>query len=171
MPAHPPRIFTHIHPNVASLPNIDVFVTEFRKYKELAFVYAVENDCSAADFLPTLTEDDQQSLPPDHILFGRDRLFYGKGMKAANDPLYHVHIFKPDDDKCIWHEEGKSDVNQWYCTSDAALIYAYMKNDSDDFNFLILEVVDPGAHAKYKEDGAVEHWRRLVIAYRASNGI
>lgn len=174
MPAHPPRIFVHVHPNMASLPNVTIFVDEFRAYKALAYEYALENECCAGEFLPTLSEEDQQALPPDQLIFGRDRLFNGfqlRGGKAANDPLYHVHIYKPDDDQCIWHDEEKIHVNQWYCKSDAALIYAFMKNESADFNYLLLEVVDPGAHEKYEQDGAITHWRKLVVAYRAANGI
>nr|WP_172685808.1 hypothetical protein [Serratia marcescens] len=57
------------------------------------------------------------------------------------------------------------------CRSDAALIYAHMDTQSHDFHFLLLEIVDPGAHEKYKQEGAIMHWRKLVVAYRAVNGI
>jgi len=158
---------------MATLPNVQLFVDEFIAYKELAYEYAEQSNCDAADFLPALTEEDQQSFPPDQQLFGRDRLFIGARLRggAANDPLYHVHIYKPDDDKCIWHDEGKVHVNQWSCTSDAALIYAFMDNDSDDFHYLLLEIVDPGAHERYEQDGAIGHWRKLVVAFRAANRI
>jgi hypothetical protein len=46
-----------------------------------------------------------------------------------------------------------------------------MENESEDFNFLLLEVVDPGAHDRYRKDGAIEHWRKLVVAFRAANKI
>nr|WP_172685803.1 hypothetical protein [Serratia marcescens] len=90
MPLDRTRIFVHVHPNLQGYPNVSLFVEEFESYKKQSFEYAEENDCLAADFLPALSQDDQNSLPPDQWLFGRDRIFY-KGA-AANDPLYHVHI-------------------------------------------------------------------------------
>ncbi|EAC1903126.1 TPA: hypothetical protein JX745_004583 [Escherichia coli] len=169
MPLDTTRIFVHVHPNLQEYPNASLFVEEFEEYKKQAFDYAKENGCLAADFLPALTEEDQKSLPPDQYLFGRDRLFY-RGA-AANDPLYHVHIFKPDDEKCVWHDDNGISVNQWWCRSDAALIYAHMDTHSNDFHFLLLEIIDPGAHERYEEKGAIEHWRKLVVAYRAVNDI
>lgn len=169
MPRDTTRIFIHVHPNIECYPNYSLFVDEFKAYKNDAFEYARENGCLAAEFLPALSEEDQKNLPPDQWLFGRDRLFY-KGA-AANDPLYHVHIYKPDDDKCVWHDEDGVHVNQWWCRSDAALVYAHMDTKSNDFHFLLLEIVDPDAHAKYKEKGAIEHWRKLVVAYRAVHEI
>jgi len=169
MALDPTRIFIHIHPNLEKHPNIQKFSEDFESYKKQAFDYAKDANCNASAFLPTLTEEDQQNLPPDQSLFGRDRVFYKR--QAANDPLYHVHIFKPNDKDCIWHEEDGVHYSQWQCTSDAALIYAHMDNDSEDFHFLLLEIVDPGAHEKYKEDGAIEYWRKLVVAFRAINKI
>ncbi|MDR9915478.1 hypothetical protein, partial [Enterobacter cloacae] len=61
--------------------------------------------------MPALSEEEQKNLPPDQWLVGRDRHFY-KGA-AANVPLYQVHIYKPDDDKSVWHDEDGVHVNKW----------------------------------------------------------
>lgn len=168
------RVFVHIHPDLIGYDGIHLFAEEFKAYKELAFDYAKESDVPgtcASEFLPTLTEEDQKQLPPDQSLFGRDRIFK-KGQKAANDPLYHVHIFSPEDDHCIWHGINGEQVNQWKCVSDAALIYAYMKTESDDFNYLLLEIIQPdGAHERYEQEDSIIRWRRKVEAFRTKNRI
>ncbi len=174
------KIIVHIHPDIMGLPNIEVFKSEFESYKSLSFEYAEENSLPVSDFLPALSEADQKEFPPDHLLFGRDRLFTGgwsgythkpRVDRAAHDALYHVHIYKPEDKHCHWHDVEKGiEINQWYCRSDAALIYSYIDDLSGDFNFLMLEIVDPGAHAKYEQNGAIVYWRKKAEAYWVSLG-
>lgn len=169
MPSSHRQVIVHIHPDIAMLDGIDEFSAEFKIYKEQAFEYAKDEGLDIEELLPVLSEDDQKNNPPGHFLFGRDRLFTGGwkgysggaglGNRAANDALYHVHIYKPDDDECFWYTE-ELEVNQWRCRSDAALIYSYFDDMSGNFNFLLLELVDPGAHAAYQQDGTIVGWRK-----------
>lgn len=169
------RIFVHVHPDLHEHPNIDAFALEFDAYKSLAFEYALESDVEgtlASEFLPVLSQEDQESLPPDQTLFGRDRIFKKGHNRAANDPLYHVHIFNPNDHRCVWHDPEGVAVNQWGCVSDAALIYAYMKTESNDFHYLLIEIIEPqGAHERYDEPASIIRWRRKVEAFRVTNRI
>lgn len=151
------------------LEGIDELAIEFQIYKEQAFQYAEDTQLDVDEFLPALSEPDQMAFPPEHLLFGRDRLFIGgwkgyrgrsgAGDRAANDALYHVHIYKPDDDRCVWYS-NEMELNQWACRSDAALIYSYFDDLSGNFNFLLLELIDPGAHDAYEQDGTIVGWRK-----------
>ena len=168
------QVIVHVHPDIGMLDGIQDLAREFKIYKEQAFQYAEEEGMDAEEFLPALSKPDQEAFPPGHYLFGRDRLFTGGwlgyraragfGDRAANDALYHVHVYKPDDEKCIWHDEVM-DVNQWFCRSDAALIYSYFDDQSGNFNFLLLELVDPGAHDAYEQDGVIVGWRKKADYY------
>lgn len=177
MPPPSHRVIVHIHPDIAGLGGIDEFAREFQIYKEQAFQYAEEESLSADEFLPALSQPDQEAFPPGHLLFGRDRLFTGgwKGYtarsgfhdRAANDALYHVHIHKPEDESCFWHSDT-FEVNQWRCRSDAALIYSYFDDHSGNFNFLLLELIDPGAHDAYEQNGAIVGWRKKAALFWAT---
>ncbi|WP_213030998.1 hypothetical protein, partial [Acinetobacter baumannii] len=65
---------------------------EFETYKSYAFQIATDSECDVSNFLPTFDEEDQRAFCPDHPFFGRDRLFYGQRIMAANDPVFHVHL-------------------------------------------------------------------------------
>ena len=159
-----PNIIVYIHPDIQNQPYIDLFKCEFERYKSFAYEYAENSTYEVEDFMPALAEDDQNDLPSDHSLFGRDRVFAGK---AANEHLYHVHINKPG--YSVWTDATGNQMNQWDCTSDSALIYSYKNDYSGDLKFLLLELIDPGAHSKYAEDGAIEYWRKKALSYWTLN--
>ncbi len=173
------KIIVHLHPDIADLPYIEQFKQDFETYKGLAFQYASENDIEVEEFLPASSEADQKAYPPDHSFFGRDRLFLGgwsgyrfRHRSAEDDALYHVHLYQENNRDYIWHDPSCSIVlAQWDCTSDAALIYSYINDLSGHFNFLLLEIIDPGAHQKYEQDGVVAGWRKKASDYWTYLGI
>ena len=84
MPPHLPRIIVHIHDDLSRLPGVESVAREFETYKSYAFQIATDSECDVSNFLPTLDEEDQKAFRPDHPFFGRDRLFYGQRIRAAN---------------------------------------------------------------------------------------
>lgn len=170
MPPHLPRIIVHIHDDLSRQPGVESVAREFETYKSYAFQIATDSECDVSNFLPTLDEEDQKAFRPDHPFFGRDRLFYGQRIRAANDPVFHVHLHHQETIKS-WYAFDKADVfvSQWDCVSDAALVYAYLKTESDDYHFLLLEIVAPGAHDLYQTEGKIAEWRRKTRNFRYSS--
>lgn len=166
MPRHQPQIIIHQLAHIAALPNAVQYLEEFRIYKEQSFQIADDYQCDVSELLPVLPQDEQEQYPPEHPLFGRDRIFCGHYQGAANDPIYHVHL-NDYSDGLVWDggDEGVR-VNQWSCTSDSALIYAYLETASDDYHFLVLDIISPGAHAHYEIDGMIASWRRQARDFR-----
>lgn len=161
------RVIVHLSDAMKALPHAERVAEQFRMYKENAYQIAIDNDCDHSNFLPCLSEEDQREFPPDHLFFGRDRLFFGGRVPAANDPVYHVHVNHAETVK-RWYDADNADifVSQWDCVSDAALVYAFLKTESDDYHFLLLELISPGAHEAYEQHGKIETWRRIAQTYR-----
>ncbi len=170
MSPHLPRIIVHIHNELSRLPGVESVAREFETYKSYALQIATDSECDVSNFLPTLDEEDQKAFRPDHQFFGRDRLFYGERIRAANDPVFHVHLHHEETIKS-WYDFDKADVfvSQWHCVSDAALVYAYLKTESDDYHFLLLEIVAPGAHDLYQTEGKIAEWRHKTRNFRYSS--
>lgn len=164
------RVIVHLSDVMKALPHAEAVAEQFRNYKEHAYQIAIESDCSHSAFLPCLSQEDQQAFPPDHPFFGRDRPFLGGRVSAANDPVFHVHVNHAETVQ-RWFNFDNADVfvSQWDCVSDAALVYAYLKTESDDYHFLLLELIVPGAHDAYDEHGRIEGWRVMARNYRYSS--
>lgn len=159
-----PKIIVDIHQSISTVPGIEKLKEQFIEYKSKAYEYAEDNECSASEFLPTLSAADQLEFPPDHQMFGKDKLFEGPD-RAIKEQLYHVHLFRPEQEKTKWHTE-ESPRPQYECTSDSALVYSHIPTDTDDSVFLLLRILDPGAHGAYKQPKLVEQWAKLAQDYR-----
>lgn len=161
-----PKIIVEIHQSIANLPYIDKLKEQFIAYKAMSYTYAHDAGLPIAEFLPTLSVEDQMNFPPDHQMFGKDKLFEGPE-RAINEQLYHVHLYRPEQPKTNWHSSEK-EVMQWKCTSDSVLVYSHVPVDTDDSVFLFLRIVDPGAHDAYKTPGLVEKWAKEAQDFRCS---
>lgn len=159
-----PTIEIVVHPSIADLPQIEKLKQDFLAYKLLSYNYAEESGLPISEFLPTLSVEDQRTYPPDHEMFGKDKMFEGPS-RAIREQLYHVHLFRPAQEKTRWHNEN-NELAQWYCVSDSALVYSHIEQDSEDTIFLLLRVLDPGAHDAYKEEGLVDKWAQLSQDFR-----
>lgn len=172
MPLSLPRIFVHIHDDIIDLDNVSLIAEEFKRYKSHAFQIALDSEADVSNFLPVLDEEDQQNFLPDHPFFGRDRAYHGERIKAANDDVYHVHLHH-DETIRSWYDFDVANVfvSQWNCVSDAALVYAYLKTESEDYHFLLIEVVSPGIHDAAREDGKIAEWRHKAKNFRLTSDV
>lgn len=161
-----PKIIVEIHQSIAHLPNIQKLKEQFIQYKSMSYEYAKDTGFAVTEFLPTLSVADQEAFPPDHQMFGKDKLFEGP-QRAIQEQLFHVHLFRPNQQKTYWHTDEKP-VMQWECTSDSALVYSHIPTSTDDSLFLFIRVIDPGAHDAYKQPGLVEKWAKLAQDHRCT---
>lgn len=160
------KIIVEIHQSIAHLPNINRLKEQFIQYKSMSYEYAKDTGLAITEFLPTLSVPDQQAFPPDHQMFGKDKLFEGP-QRAISEQLYHVHLYRQGQEKTHWNTD-KNPVMQWKCTSDSALVYSHIPASEDESLFLFIRVIDPGAHDAYKQPGLVEKWAKLAQDYRCS---
>lgn len=162
-----PRIQVEIHESIAHLPYIESLKNQFIAYKSTAYSHSQDTGLPISEFLPTLSMTDQMEFPPDHEMFGKDKLFEGPD-RAIKEQVYHVHLYRPNHKDTKWHSE-KNPLVQWKCTSDSALVYSHIETDTEDSIFLFIRIMDPGAHDAYKQPGLVEKWAKLSQDYRTSH--
>ncbi|MFH2375026.1 hypothetical protein, partial [Klebsiella aerogenes] len=86
-----PKIIVEIHQSIAHLPNIQKLKEQFIQYKSMSYEYAKDTGFAVTEFLPTLSVADQEAFPPDHQMFGKDKLFEGP-QRAIQEQLFHVHL-------------------------------------------------------------------------------
>lgn len=143
------------------------------------FVFSYHNSLSTnAGFLTIYPEfqrykegsaDDEHAAPTHNIqkkyvgispLFGRDR--FEKFNKLAHiEEIQHLHVRQ---ENSIWeNEEGH--LFQWYCTSDASLVYSYFLHDQKH-HYFVIEFYQHTAHKEYEH--AVEYFIDQAKQYRLS---
>ncbi|MEZ9492251.1 type II toxin-antitoxin system YafO family toxin [Vibrio splendidus] len=126
-------------------PEQTFVLKEFKKYKFDSLNITTDN------FI-TPNEGIQEREPSVHSLFGRDRVF-----EKPSDLITGIHR---ENVAHIHYSDGSwtSDMKQWYCTSNLALVYSGFEL-KDKFHFVVHELLlnedsepDFDAHDSYERE-------------------
>lgn len=94
-------------------------------------------------------------------IFGRDR-FDKDNEEARKENIQHLHIFQ---EGCEWYDDEGFALAQWYCTSDAALVYSYFCHN-DQHHYFVIELYLTQAHENY--ESYVAYFVEQAKKYRLS---